>query len=290
MLNKRERDADIPKPARRPVFTSVLIFVISCCSPIPAFTAAVAKPAACNYRYYQDSTEIDGHKMTTEYYVPEGRGSYPLVFMLHGSAGAFSLRSKDEPLRDNFGEKSIAHSCFVVVLPHYLEALGLGSLTSEPEMVSVFPLMLAITGKLLSKAESLPSTRKEPVFLFGESLGGYLSIALSLRRQEVIAVSEMSAGIPAGYLGHRLRPLAMLISHGADDDLVSENEAEKLQEFCVQHHFQNEMDIYPTGHYFEQVTELRCIARTIEFFRGVDRGLLKGRFLSSKPRLRRLPY
>jgi dienelactone hydrolase len=198
--------------------------------------------------------------------------------MLHSSAGAFSLRSNDEPPRDNFGEKTLARACFVVVLPHYLEALGLKSLISEREIVSRFPSLLAVADTMLSKAELLPSTRKKPVFLFGESLGGYLSVALALRRQEVMAVSEISGGLPAGYWVDRPPPLAILISHGAVDDLVSENEAENLRKFCIDHQFKFQMDIYPeSGHYFAQSTELQCIARTVDFFRAINRGSPKTR-------------
>jgi acetyl esterase/lipase len=262
---------------RVPALSSISLLMMWCCSIIQTRSAAAAEATVCKYHYYQELTELDGHSITTEYYVPDGQGSHPLVFMLHGSAGAFSLHSNEEPSRDNFGEKALVRSCFVVVLPHYLEALGLKSLTSEREMISRFPVLLAATDTLLSKAESLPSTQKQPTFLFGESLGGYLSVALALRRQEVIAVSEISAGIPAGYAVDRPTPLAVLISHGADDNLVSEHEAEKLQEFCIQHQFRFEMDIYPgSGHYFAADIESRCITRTIDFFRGVNPGLLNG--------------
>ncbi|MGH9597034.1 MAG: dienelactone hydrolase family protein [Edaphobacter sp.] len=246
---------------------SILVMIL-CFLVVPASSAA--KPRACKYNYYQESTEVGVHSVTTEYYVPTGRGTHPLVFMLHGSAGAFSLHSNNEPLRDNFGEKTLARNCFVVVLPHYLEALGVKSLTSRGDMTSLFPALLAATSTMLSKAEYLPSIRGKTVLLFGESLGGYLSVALALQRQEVAAVSEISAGIPAGYSITRRPPLAVLISHGADDHLVSEDEAEKLKEFCIHHQIQYEMDIYPeSGHYFAQATELRCIARTIYFFRGM---------------------
>jgi pimeloyl-ACP methyl ester carboxylesterase len=263
---------------RVPGFSSFSILILLCYSLIPGFSAASVKRTVCKYHYYQDLTEVNGHNVTTEYYVPAGRGSHALVYMLHGSAGAFSLHSNDEPSQDNFGEKNLAHNCFVVVLPHYLEALGLKSLTSERQIKSLFPLLLAITDALLSKAESLPSTRKSPVFLFGESLGGYLNVSLALRHQEVMAVSEIGGGLSAGYSVDRSAPLAILISHGADDDVVSESEAEKLKEFCVDHHFHFQMKIYPgSGHYFSQSTELQCIAQTIDFFRGIDRNLPKTR-------------
>jgi predicted esterase len=91
-----------------------------------------------------------------------------------------------------------------------------------------------------------------------------------------MAVSEISGGIPIGYLVNRAPPLAMLISHGADDGLISEREAEKLKEFCIQHQFRYEMDIYPaSGHYFTDAAETRCITRTVDFFRRMNRDLLK---------------
>ena len=273
-MPKKEREvAILQNRLRVPRLSSISILIIILCCPIaPAFSAVTVKPTVCKYHYYQESTEVDLHKITTEYYVPTGHGRHPLVFMLHGSAGAFSLHSKDEPPRDNFGEKTLARNCFVVVLPHYLEAFGLKSMTSKREIISLFPALLAATDTMLSTAESLPSTRRKPVLLFGESLGGYLSVALALQRQEVMAVSEMSAGIPTGYPVGRLPPLAMLISHGADDHVVSEDEAEKLKEFCIQHQIRFEMNIYPgSGHYFAQAIELQCIARTVDFFRRVDR-------------------
>jgi acetyl esterase/lipase len=236
-------------------------------SIVTAFLSLIAPPSAiadssesrvCTYHYYQQSTEIDGHKAIVEYYVPDGGKSHPLVFMLHSSAGAFSLPSSDEPLRDNFGEKTIARSCFVVVFPHYLEAIGYKSMISKRDMVSRFPMLLATTDTLLTQAESLPSTKGKPVFLFGESLGGYLSLALSLRRREVMAVSEISSGIPAGFSIERGHSLAVLISHGTDDSMVPVQEAEELRQYCERQHLRVEMDLYPgTGHYFPQPTEIR---------------------------------
>lgn len=201
--------------------------------------------------------------------MPNGRGSHPLVFMLHGSAGAFSLRSDNEPLQDNFGEKTLACNCFVVVLPHYLEALGLKSLTSERNMISLFPALLAATDTMLSKAELLPQTKNKPVFLFGESLGGYLSIALALSRSEVAAVSEYSGGMPAGYALNRSGHASVLISHGDADTLVPKEEADTLRKYCVDHGIPVEMKVYAAqSHYLSPEVRLDIVSRTIAFFRG----------------------
>jgi poly(3-hydroxybutyrate) depolymerase len=245
----------------RIVFVGYLFCISFCCY------AATQTHPACTYRYSQQSIQLNGRSVTTEYYVPNGPGPFPLVFMLHGSAGAYSLRSTDEPLLDNFGEKKLARSCFAVVLPHYLEAFGYKSMTSIPEMTSQFPQLLAVADTLLSGAESLSWTKGEPVFLFGESLGGYLSVTLGLRRAEVSAVSEISGGIPVGYTVTDPHRVAVLISHGADDTLVPVQTAEDLRQYCLGHQMKVEINLYPgVGHYLPHAVEAKCIATTVEFF------------------------
>lgn len=100
--------------------------------------------------------EVNGHSVLAETYRPDGPGPFPLVFMLHGSAGVFTPKSREEPASDNFGEKSLARHCFAVVLPHYLEAIGQKSITSQQEMALRFPEMLIAVGQLLTDAEALP--------------------------------------------------------------------------------------------------------------------------------------
>jgi predicted esterase len=202
-----------------------------------------------------------------EYYRPNGPGLFPLVFMLHGSAGAFSVNSNDEPPVDNFGEKALARSCFAVVLPHYLEALGYKSLTSTQDMVSLFPQLFSTADTLLTDAETLDWVKGQPVFLFGESLGGYLSMALALRRSEVVAVSEISSGLPRGYTVERPHAFSILISHGTNDNLVPVHEAEELKRYCIQNNLQFEVDLYPdAGHYLSRPVQMRCLSHTIQFF------------------------
>jgi poly(3-hydroxybutyrate) depolymerase len=53
----------------------------------------IGVPATCTYRYLQQTVAISGHNVLVEYYRPNGRGPFPLVFMLHGSTGAFSVEA-----------------------------------------------------------------------------------------------------------------------------------------------------------------------------------------------------
>lgn len=230
--------------------------------------AAAHAPSTCTYHYTQRPFHINGHSVPVEYYIPDGHGPFPLVFMLHGSAGAFSLKSANEPPLDNFGEKTLARSCFAVVFPHYLEALGDKSITSEQEMILLFPQMLAATGLLLTRAETLTAVKGQPVFLFGESLGGYLSIALSFQRSEIVAVSEFSAGLPQGYPLNRAHGPSILISHGTDDNLVPVLQAEELKTFCINHDLPVTINLYPNaGHYLSPSIKNKIISDTVNFFR-----------------------
>ena len=232
-----------------------------------AFSTAPPDTKTCTYHYHQGAAKLNGRMVAVEYYVPDGATPHSLVFMLHGSAGAFTLRSAEEPAHDNFGEKALARSCFTVVLPHYLEGFGLKSMTSTDEMASMFPELLAAADTLLTDAESHTPTKGQPVFLFGESLGGYLSVALALRRREVRAVSEISGGLAEGYAVEKPHQVAMLISHGVNDPLVPVGRAEELKQYCSLHGMEVDAKLYlDVEHYFPPSVEADCIGRTIQFF------------------------
>jgi carboxymethylenebutenolidase len=170
-----------------------------------------------------------------EIYQPEGRKASSLVFMLHGSAGALRVQPAVEPPSDNFGEKTLARACFTVVFPHYLEALGVESLLSLEEMHAHSQQLLLAVSQLLDEAEALPSVRGKPVFLFGQSLGGYLSVSLALNRPEIAAVSEISGGLDSSALPTRKNLPPLLVSHGEDDRNVPAAEGKRLAGYWRDH-------------------------------------------------------
>jgi dienelactone hydrolase len=193
---------------------------------------------------------------------------FPLVFMLHGSAGIVTAKTDSEPSFDNFGENELAHDCFAVALPHYLEAIGHKSIISRQEIDANFPQMLAAVELLLSRAETLPWVQGRPVFVFGDSLGGYLAIALAFQRSEVLAVSEISGGKPEGYAMTRHQAPRVLISHGGSDTLVPPSEAEALRQYCMANEIPVNATIYPgEGHYLSQDVRQQILSRTVDFFR-----------------------
>ena len=228
-------------------------------------------PKTCTYRYSQETVTSGGRNVLVEYYQPDGRGPFPLVFMLHGSTGALSVKAGREPTSENFGEKTLATNCLAVALPHYLEAIGRKSLVSREEMVAHFPELISVTGVLLSQAEMLPLVRGKPVFIFGESLGGYLGIALAFERNEVSAISEFGGGLPTGHLLMRRRRPAVLVSHGGADMLVPPSEAESLRDYCVANGIPVQMKIYQgESHYLSAGARTKILSKTVELFNRID--------------------
>ncbi|HUY81835.1 MAG TPA: prolyl oligopeptidase family serine peptidase [Acidobacteriaceae bacterium] len=210
---------------------------------------------------------MNGYHVPVEIYRPNGSGPFPLVFVLVGSAGALTRRSVKQPATDNFGEQQLASHCFLVVLPHYLEAVGRKSLTSREEIIARFPELLSAAATLLDDGETRPRMKGRPVFILGDSLGGYIGVALALRRSEVTAVSEVSAGRPKGYDLARKNEPRILISHGSADAVVPVSEAQKLRQYCIAHSIPVVMNIYPgEGHYLSQTIQQRIILRSIKFF------------------------
>lgn len=202
-----------------------------------------------------------------ELYIPKGTGPFPLVFMLHGSAGALSIPPSGKPASDNFGEHFLVRQCLLVALPHYIQAFGYSSFWSQQQILSLFPHTVEVVSQLLKAAESLPQVKGQLVFLFGQSLGGYLSVALALRWPEVRAVSDFGGGFPRGYSLDRSGPLSILISHGATDGVVPVSQAYLLQRYCRHHGIAVQLKIYPgEGHYFTSAARAEVIESTSNLF------------------------
>lgn len=169
---------------------------------------------------------------------------------------------------ENFGEKALARDCFTTALPHYLEAMGLSSLTSPQQISEHFPELVDASDALLKQVEEVSSAANEPVFLFGESLGGFLSIALASRHREVLAISEFGGGLPPGLSVNLSHIHGLLISHGSKDALVPAAKAIELDQYCVDHHIPVQMHLYwGEGHYLSPPVQMQIVTGTAIFFR-----------------------
>src|SRR5689334_18787701 len=70
----------------------------------------------CDVEYSLHTFDFSAHQVRIEVYSPKTAGKYPLIILVHGSAGTFSLNGTEVPERENFGERSIAERCFVTAL------------------------------------------------------------------------------------------------------------------------------------------------------------------------------
>lgn len=248
---------------------SALLVVLVFCAPLSARAATSQHLLShrCSYQYRVDDVRIDGRPVPIELYVPKGAGPFPLVFMLHGSAGAFSIHPAGAPATDNFGEHFLARQCLLVALPHYIQAFGYSSFWSQQQILALFPHIFDVVSRLLDTAETLPQVRGQPVFLFGQSLDGYLGLALALRRAEVRAVSDFSGGFPRGYSLDRSGPLNILVSHGEVDSVIPVSQAYMLQRYCRHHGIAVQLKVYPDqGHYFTSAATSEVIENTASLF------------------------
>ncbi|MGO8758913.1 MAG: dienelactone hydrolase family protein [Terracidiphilus sp.] len=221
----------------------------------------------CRYTYRIETWQAGGRAISTEIYEPKGGTRHPLLLMIHGTAGVFSRQAGSLPEDDNFGEKTFATHCYVVVLPHYFEAIGRSSITDLDEARRDFPKLRAVLDDILSEAAALRRVRGRPILLYGESFGGYLAVSIGFRDPRVLAVSEFSGGLPGQDIEPQNRFLSLLIQHGAEDKLVPNSAALGLQEYAGARGAKVQIHIYAgQGHYFDAAARMAVLDRTLAFF------------------------
>jgi len=236
-----------------------LILCLSCSCPC-------ASTQECSFTHKVISIQSNGVLVPVEVYEPDAPGRHPLVFMIHGSAGAFTRATKVMPAFDNFGELSLAKKCYVVALPHYMASAGVSSVQSVQQMHELFPGFLRSLSDALDQIFEMGSVDEHRVAVYGESLGGYLSIALASKDSPVTVVSEFSGGLPVGFLSDRAKLKSLLIQHGREDTLVDVSNVLVLRSYARRHHAKVVSKIYSDqGHYFDQITRDEVLRRTVEF-------------------------
>jgi dienelactone hydrolase len=209
---------------------------------------------------------VNSSRVAVDLYTPDDSSKHPLLLMLHGSAGIFTAPPDLPPSQDNFGEKRLASTCLIVALPHYLDLLHVKSLTDVAELQGEFPLLLSGVENMLLQLENLPHADRLRVGLYGESYGGFLSVALATRNTDVRAVSEYSGGAPDGFKFTGKAP-DFLIQHGEDDSLVPVTESRELKRQVEAAGGNASIYIYPReGHYFSPTAREAILLRSVEFF------------------------
>ncbi len=232
---------------------------------------ALASPI-CTFTHSTIQLSYRGTPIAVDIYQPRRTIRPPVLFLIHGSAGLFTkpANSTTDTL-DNFGEHTFARACFLVVLPHYLDALHLRSLDSPDQARTHFPDMLAALQSIYHQVEARFQLTAHPrsIGIYGESLGGFLAIALAADEPRISALSEFSAGLPPFPLSDLAAPHHVLIQHAADDTLVPVQQASDLAAYYQNRspHIDLHLVIYPgQTHYFDGATRARILARSLDFF------------------------
>jgi dienelactone hydrolase len=194
-------------------------------------------------RYVTDGYMSADKRITVERFEPMRTGKHPVVIMIHGAAGLFKHEGKELPA----GDLSILD----------------GAVLSQKA-----PLWLDTLSAAVDYAWKLPGVDKHHIGLLGESLGGYLAVALAARDWRIVALSEFSGGMPDPLVSGLTHFPPTLIQHGENDTLVPVQEAYRLEQMLRKLKVPCQIQIYSgQGHYFDSATRRRILDRTRDFFR-----------------------
>lgn len=217
-------------------------------------------------KYDISSYESGGKRIQIERYQPATKGKFPVVIFVHGAGGVLTRRgTAGMPQQDNFGENQIASSGYIVLLPHYFDSTGRAAVLDREVISQQWSTWLQALEDAVDYVCQIPGADEDRIALYGESLGGYLAIALAARDSRVRAVSEFAAGMPPGEALHHLPPI--LIQHGEDDDVVPVSEAYTLAKELKRLGVPFVQKTYPgVSHYASRQTQHDLAEQTILFF------------------------
>jgi carboxymethylenebutenolidase len=234
-------------------------------SAVPVKTAKLQN-GDCELSYSYEKFPSNGKQIGIEFYSPANGNSLPPIVFIHGTAGLLSRTDSSVPANENFGEKTLACSGYVVALIHYMDSSGMVSVSRRDVIEQNADLWF----RTLRDGISVVLSRvrgSNRVGLIGESLGAYLAIVLGATDARVAAISEISGGIDQSRIPDRALLPPLLIQHGEADSIVPVSEAYRLEQLYQQEGWPYEIHIYPgmhhalTGKPREQV-----LSSTIDFF------------------------
>jgi dipeptidyl aminopeptidase/acylaminoacyl peptidase len=230
--------------------------------------SARAATPPCSLMYTTDNFAVKDKPVMVEIVRPNGVN--PAVLFIHGSGGLLR-RSKDRhilPEEENFGEYDLACRGYVVALVHYFDASDMYNVSDIHAIHENSGLWIATLQRAVSFVMNLPGVdSKKKIGLLGESLGGYLALALGNTDSRIGAISEISSGIPDDFFDHPERLPPVLIQHGKEDTVVSVNEAYRLQRLLENNHVVNKLYVYDGFHHvFPAKGQTVALERSGEFF------------------------
>lgn len=175
--------------------------------------------------------------------VPETKGLYPSVLILHGSDGW-------NPAYLSLA-KALSDSGFVAL------TIDLYAETGPPNLEDItlidWPQRMETVRNAVTILRSHPSSKDQPVGIIGFSRGAHLAISVA---NQIPGISAVIDFFGAGGYGDSLKSQSMnfpplLILHGDADTIVPVSNAYALQEAVLANGGEVEMYIYPhAGHAF----------------------------------------
>jgi len=129
-------------------------------------------------------------KVSLEYFTPAAPGSFPAVFLLHGSGGL------DPGTAYVFREigRDLANQGYVVLIPHYFERTG--HEPGQPFKDNEIPAMVEAVEDAIDFAVANAPVDADRIGMIGYSMGAYIAFFRSARDPRIKAIVAVSGHLP----------------------------------------------------------------------------------------------
>jgi carboxymethylenebutenolidase len=227
---------------------------------VAAYPTRGAEPQFLEVVESTGSFVAHGRPIRVERYEPRKPGKYPAVLVLHGSGG---MSVGGPAFRE--AARTLASRGLVAHLVMYFDATGTSS-ASRSAMLQHFGTWLKVAAEGLTHLSRHPNVDANRLGLVGFSLGGYLSLSLSVFDPRVSFVVDFFGGLPAPVARHMQGFPPTLILHGEDDRIVDPSEARTLAALLKARNVPHELALYPNqGHGFVGAAADDARRRVAEF-------------------------
>ncbi len=201
-----------------------------------------------------------GKTITVERFEPSDPGKYPGVLVIHGSGG---MTLGGPSFRET--ARGLAKRGYVAHVVHYFDLTGT-TIADRSTMEKHFARWMRTLAEAITYLENQPNVDAKRIGLVGFSLGGFLSVSLSVYDHRVLAVADYFGGLP-DVLAKDVKNLPpLLILHGDADLIVPVAEAKKLEALCLEKNAVHEVKIYKgQGHGFRGEEGADASRRCVSF-------------------------
>ncbi len=202
-----------------------------------------------------------GHKIKVETFAPSPTGRYPIVLVLHSSAGMLAGKGALVDLC-----RKLAAQGKMAMLVHYYNRTGT-YYSGDKTITKLWPNWAATVQDAINYAAADPRVRADSIGIFGYSLGAFLAVAAASEDSRVSAVVEVSGGIFDALHSKLKHVPPTLILHGRADERVSVSYATGLEQVARKHGQPATMKLYDgEGHVLKKEAMSDAMERTLKFF------------------------